>query len=127
MNNSLTEAQEAEILVAWLRVHRIAFTHIPNETGGSPEAKRRAIRMKRQGTSKGFADYIIALPGTGLLFIELKRVRGSVTSLEQKAWIETLNQCPGSQAFIAKGADVAIKIVESFITMATYTSTDALF
>jgi hypothetical protein len=57
-----TEADEGKILVAYLRTRGFMFTHIPNETGHSPEAKRRAIRMKQQGTSKGFPDYVILLP-----------------------------------------------------------------
>lgn len=110
-----SEAQEGDILVAWLRLKGLAFTHIANETGGSPEAFRRAIRVKRQGVSKGFPDYCIALPGVGVLFIELKRVSGSSTSQEQKDWVAVLNECPGTAAHIAKGARAAISIIESYL------------
>jgi hypothetical protein len=109
-----TESQEGEILVAYLRVRGLAFTHIANETGHSPEALRRAIRVKRQGTSRGFPDYIIALPGIGLLIIELKRQRGSVTSQEQKDWVAVLNECPGTAAHICKGGAAAIAVIESY-------------
>ena len=108
------EAEEGKLLVAYLRLRGITFTHIPGETGQSPEARRRAIRVKQQGYAKGTPDYMIALPGIGCLWIELKRQRGSVVSPEQKAWIETLNKCPGTQAFVAKGADAAIAIIEQF-------------
>lgn len=108
----LTENQEGDILVAYLRVRGIAFTHIPGETGGSPEAKRRAIRVKRQGYSKGTPDYMIALPGIGMLFIELKRLRGSKTSPEQLQWVETINKCPSAEARICKGACSAIAFIE---------------
>ena len=108
------ESQEGLILVRYLQLRNIAFTHVPNETGHTPEAKRRAGRMKQQGTSKGFVDYVIAMPGVGMLFVELKRVHGSSVSPEQKAWIAVINQCPGSQAYIAKGAQAAIDWLESF-------------
>lgn len=106
------ESDEGETFVAYLRVRGIKFTHIPNETGGTPEAKRRAIRMKRQGTSKGFVDYIVALPGIGVAAVELKRLKGSSTSVEQVEWIETLNACPGTEARICKGASAAIAFIE---------------
>lgn len=54
-----TEAQEAEALVAYLRLKGYKFFHVPNETGGSPEARRRAVRMKRQGVSPGAPDYFV--------------------------------------------------------------------
>jgi len=118
------ESQEAETLVAWLRVKGITFMHIPSETGSSPEARRRAIRMKRQGVVRGFPDYVIALPSVGVLYVELKRVHGSVVSQEQKDWLYLLNKCPGTQAVVAKGAKEAIKFIESFIVIRpTTTST----
>lgn len=42
-----TEAEEGKALVSYLRMRGLTFTHIPNETGSSPEARRRAIRMKQ--------------------------------------------------------------------------------
>jgi hypothetical protein len=111
----LTESQEGETLVAYLRVRGVKFSHIPGETGGTPEAKRRAVRVKRQGYSRGTPDYLIALPGVGMLFIELKRVKGSHTSPEQLEWVEVINQCPGSEAIIAHGAQEAIEHIESLL------------
>lgn len=109
------ESQEGDLLVAYLRMKGLTFTHVPNATGHSHEAKMRAISMKRQGTSKGFPDYLIVVPGIGLLAIELKRQRGGVVSPEQQEWIAALNTCPGVQAFVAKGADEAIAIVEKYL------------
>lgn len=115
-----TEAQEAHVLVAWLRLQGLKFTHVANETGHSLEARRRAVRVKREGTSPGFPDYIILIPpersvnGQGFtLYIELKRTKGSTTSAEQKAWIAALNALDTASvaAYVAKGADVAIDIV----------------
>lgn len=111
----LKEAEEANILVAYLRVKGFKFTHIGNETGSSLEARRRAVRMKQQGTSPGTPDYMIIVNGS-LIFIELKRVKGSTTSPEQKSWIEALNQVDNVGAFIAHGADQAIRIIENYST-----------
>ena len=103
------------MLVAYLRIHGYAFAHIANETGSSEEARRRAVRVKREGGSRGFPDYIIALPGVGTLYIELKRLQKSTTSPEQREWVRILNECPGSEAHICKGADAAITVLESLL------------
>jgi hypothetical protein len=108
------EADEGKTLVAYLRRRRLKFHHSPNETGHTDEAKRRAIRMKQQGTSAGYPDYTIIVNGH-MLFIELKRVHGSKTSDEQLEWIQELNRVPNVQAFIAYGAQEAINIIESYI------------
>jgi hypothetical protein len=106
-----TEAQEGETLVAYLRAYGYKFTHIPNETGSSEEAKRRAVRMKRQGVSKGFCDYLIIKAGT-LVAIELKRQHGSRTSPEQLEWLQALAAC-GVEAAVCHGAGEAIEFLES--------------
>jgi hypothetical protein len=115
---NLTESQEADVFVAWLRVNGIRFYHAPSETGHTPEALRRAVRMKRAGTVKGYPDYCIVLPGVGLVFVELKRLKGSRTSPEQLDWIDALNACPGTQAAVCKGAQAAIDFVQSFRAIA---------
>lgn len=108
-----SESQEGDQLVAYLRWRGIPFTHIPNETGSSEEAKRRAVRMKRQGVSRGFPDYVIALPDVGMLYIELKRQKGSRVSPEQQAWVDVINRCPNAEAHICHGARAAIDVIES--------------
>ncbi len=106
----LTEAEEAKVLVAYMRIKGYMFTHVPSETGSSMEARRRAIRMKQQGTTRGFPDYIVLAHGK-LLFIELKRVRGGRTSPEQLEWIDAINAC-GGVAAVCKGAQAAIEFIE---------------
>lgn len=120
-----TEAQEATVLVAYLRTRGLKFTHIGNETGHDPYSKRRAIRMKQQGTSKGFPDYMVLLPQDktatldGLvLFIELKRRKKSLSRVtpEQREWIDALNSVsPSVSAVIAYGADAAIEQIEAYM------------
>lgn len=105
-----TEAEEAHTLVAYLRVHNYKFVHIPNETGHSPEAIRRAVRIKREGGSPGFPDYLIIKDGK-LVVIELKRIKGSRTSPEQREWLAALAAC-GLECAIAHGATEAIEFLE---------------
>jgi len=110
-----TESQEGEVLVAYLRAMNLKFTHTANESqSGHKNAMIRGAKMKRQGVSRGFPDYTI-LVGGSIIFIELKRLRGSSTSPEQKDWIAALNEVANCQAFIAKGANAAITIVEQYL------------
>ena len=118
-----TEAQEGLKLVQYLRVRGLKFSHVANETGGSLEARRRAVRVKQQGVSKGFPDYIVLIPpqrfrhGHGMVIaIELKRQRGSAISQEQREWIEAFNSLASNVVgTIARGADAAINQIEDLL------------
>jgi hypothetical protein len=113
------ESEEAKTLVAYLRVRGYTFFHAPSETGQTPEARRRAIRMKQQGTVRGFPDYTI-IAGTQLVFIELKRAKRSLSKVspEQREWLEKL-ATTGAQCAICYGAAEAIEFVESIGKPAT--------
>ena len=105
-----TEAQEAKVFVAYLRLKGHRFMHIPSETGSSAEARRRAIRMKQQGTSRGFPDYLLIVKNQ-LAAVELKRIKGSKTTPEQLEWLTAL-RAAGVPGIVAKGAKEAIEFVE---------------
>lgn len=106
------EAEQIEV-VKHLEKRRLKFTAIPNSTYTKSWSQKN--KNTRTGLRAGLPDLLIALPGVGLLFIEMKRTKGSVTSAEQKAWIETINLCPGAQAYVCKGAIEAIAIIEKYI------------
>lgn len=119
-----TEAQEAHTLVAWLQIQGLKFHHSPNETGHSMEARRRAVRVKREGTSAGFPDYLVLIPparsitGEGFcLLVELKRIKGGTVSEAQRGWIDALNSLDVAPvaAYVARGAEEAINIVSRHI------------
>lgn len=105
-----TEQQEAETLAAYLRLKGYSFTHIPNETGGDPAARRRAVRMKRAGVSRGFPDYLIYARGHRIA-IELKRSKGGRATKEQRDWLTTLSDY-GYNCAVCHGAEEAIKFIE---------------
>lgn len=107
-----SEQQEAEALTQWLRLKGYKFTHIPNETGSSPEARRRAVRMKRAGVSRGFPDYLIFKDGKRYA-VELKRQgKNSRASREQLDWLETLDEY-GFFVKVAHGASEVMEFLES--------------
>ena len=106
-----TEAEEGRALVAYLRLNGYRFHHSANETGSGRGARFQGIRNKQQGVSKGFPDYLIWLKSGRMIAIELKRLRGSSTSREQKEWIEFLNNT-GTPAQISKGWVAAKEFIE---------------
>lgn len=107
-----TEAQEGRALVAYLRINGYVFTHIANETGSGHGARFQGIRNKQQGTSKGFPDYLVITKSNKLIAIEMKRIKGSVTSPEQKVWIGRLTKA-GIPAKVCKGFEQAKEFIES--------------
>lgn len=112
------EKEEAVTFMQYLQARGLKYTHIRNEAGFSDKRGEirnfRAVLDYQLGVSPGVPDFIVVLPGIGLLFIELKRQRGGTVSLNQKAWIEALNTVPGVQAEACEGAEAAIGFVERF-------------
>src|SRR6266567_715569 len=103
------EADEAHTLMQYMQLRGLKFTHIKNETGMSDKRGKiknfRALMDYQDGVSPGFPDFCIVLPNIGLLFIELKRMKGNEATTAQCAWIDTLNTIPGVQAACCKGAN----------------------
>lgn len=116
------ESVEQKTFVAWLELQGLLFTAIPNSTYTTSWAVKR--RNYEQGLRKGLPDMLVIVPknkskdGNGYcLFIELKRVSGGVLSKEQKTWLESINalETPYTQAYIAKGAAEAKRIVSHYL------------
>ncbi len=61
------------------------------------------------GVHKGLPDLVIIINKV-LIFIEMKRLQGSKTSLEQKLWNQKLNDA-GEYSYICKGHQEAIKLI----------------
>jgi hypothetical protein len=111
-----TEHEDAVTLARYLlvlqRMGKITlYSHVPNETYTPSFAVRR--RNTQEGVRMGVPDYIIIV-GNKVLFLELKRLKGSNTSDEQKEWILHL-QGKTTEARICHGADQAMKFVSEFV------------
>lgn len=106
-----SEAQEQQRVVEYLEWKGICYVHTPNEGKRNPVTGNI---LKRMGMKKGFPDLFIYEP-VGCyhgLAIEMKSKKGRPTD-EQKKWIARLNE-RGYAAYIAYGADEAIRIIESY-------------
>jgi hypothetical protein len=108
-----TEDQDSIALVRWMDLHRLRFSHVPQET----YTKHWGVKMKnkQKGVRKGVPDYIIFPRPGRLLFIEMKR-KGRDRNLsdikpEQTEWIEALNGVPGVRALVCFGYDAAVAAI----------------
>jgi hypothetical protein len=107
-----TEEREQMAVVQYLELKGHKFTAIPNETGGGVEHYRRATKMKRQGVRKGFPD-MVAIINNQFICIEMKRIKGSKISQEQKDWIEAIERA-SIPVKVCYGSDEAIEFIQQF-------------
>lgn len=123
-----TEDQEQEAFVQWLRLKGYPHFRVPNETYTRSWSQK--AKNKKLGVSSGVPDLAVIVPttaiaeryavsrdyeawyGSRLVFIEMKRKKGGVTSENQKKWIKTLNEA-GIQTVVCKGCDAAIEFIKS--------------
>lgn len=108
VNDVPLEDEEQAAFVQWLRLKGYPHFRVPSET--YTKSWKQKAKNKALGVVRGVPDLFIVTTN-GLMAIEMKRIKGSVTSPEQLQWIETL-QDAGTPAFVAKGAEQAIRITE---------------
>lgn len=117
----LEDAEQATF-VQWLELNGLLFSATAQSTWTTSWNQKR--KNYQTGLRKGVPDLIVIIPAEKsaddkpyLLFIEMKRTKGSVVSPEQKVWIEAINSILAEDvaAFVAYGADEAIKIVEPYL------------
>jgi hypothetical protein len=124
-----SEDNECMILVEYLNLRGLLFTHLANETpagkyvGGVWMPNFATLkRNKAMGVNKGFPDYVIIIPAerakdgrARLLAIEMKREKNGWISREQKIWIMALSMIEGVEATVAHGYEEAKEFIEIFL------------
>lgn len=103
-----TEDDEQALVVRYMKLKNIPHWRTPNETF-TKSWKQRA-KNTRLGVSSGVPDLFVVVANR-VIGIEMKRQKGSVTSLAQLEWIKRLNGA-GITTRICKGADEAIAFIE---------------
>ena len=107
------EEAEQFTYIQFLEANKIRYFAVPNivKLAGVLKSKIAKIRFwqqrKKEGVKKGVPDLVVFLP-TKILFVEMKRLKGSATSSEQKEWCNQINTYPYAISVICKGADLAI-------------------
>ena len=106
-----TEAQEQKAVVAYCKYNQLPCFRVPNETYTT--SWKQKMNNKQLGVSKGIPDLFVIV-NNQLIAIEMKRIKGSVTSPEQLEWLRLLNMA-NIPAKVCKGSQEAIDYIESFI------------
>ena len=109
------EHNEQKNLFQWLgfqHPHLLACSQI----AGVNLNKAQAGKAKAGGYKKGFPDIAIMEPNQKYhgLFIEMKRIKKSTTSAEQKVWIQDLLE-KGYYAVVCKGYEEARNVITRYL------------
>jgi hypothetical protein len=117
-----TEAREQCIVAHYLDILKsqgkiLQYSATPSSTYTT--SWNQKIKNKNMGVKKGVPDLTI-VHSRGVLYIEMKKIKGGLVSKEQKEWIRDLNsveESPGSQilALVCKGAEEAKTVINEVI------------
>jgi len=112
-----TEAVESRNLMHYMRLKRLKFTHIKNETGRAYASGKlrnsRAFWGAVDGVSPGFPDFLVIV-NNKLIAIEMKRQKGGTATPKQMTWLYSLESA-GVPARVCRGADEAIAFIEEYL------------
>lgn len=116
-----TESVEQQNLFRWAayqigRFPELALLyHVPN--GGSRK-KAEAGCFRAEGVKAGVPDLCLPVARGGYhgLYVELKRLKGSKTSEEQKAWLWSLEN-QGYFVALCKGWEAAAKVITEYLEL----------
>ena len=118
------EYDEQKEVISWFdstyRQYKALLFAIPNGSFLAGDARMRTIqasKLKRAGQRNGVPDLMLPIPSHDYhgLFIEMKRIKGGVISMEQKRWIESLNN-NGYLAVVCNGADEAKTLINQYLS-----------
>jgi hypothetical protein len=114
LNDSLIPLEENEQMafVQYLELRNIKFTAIPNST--FTKSRRQKRKNHDMGLRPGLPDLVLIL-GNRLVFIEMKREKVGKVSVDQKEWIEAINNCQNGEAYVCYGYEEAKKLVEGIL------------
>ena len=109
-----SEYDECVALVEYLKIlrrqgHVVGYSHIPNSTYTPSWAAKN--KNKALGVASGFPDYVILGRGK-LIFLEMKKEKGGIVSLDQKAWLFNLSVYRDVVTKVCRGFNEAQKFLK---------------
>ena len=107
-----TEEVEQRMVVEYLELKGLRFTAIPNSTYTT--SWKQKMKNKDMGLRAGIPDLLVIV-NKSLIFIEMKRIKNSSTSHEQKLWNERLNKCRGVCAYLCFGFSQAKEVIDKHL------------
>lgn len=127
-NTSPTEHAEQTTLVSWfdrtypsLRGRMFAIPNGAQLAGSIAQRSRQVNKLKSEGMQVGVPDLFLPVPCGGYhgLFIEMKRLKGSATSADQKEWHAYLN-ASGYLCVVCKGHEAAISLITEYMSKSSW-------
>ena len=113
-----SEHEEQVAVVQWCKLNKIFAVAVANgfHTNGKKDGRFFGMMksLEKEGYSKGFPDLVIIVPNGGVMFLEMKRLKGSKTSPEQAKWNDDLTES-GHHSVVCKGFDEAIEAIKGFM------------
>lgn len=118
-----TEHMEQATLLAWFDRTYIGLKgrlfSIPNGAqlaGNINQRAKQVNKLKAEGMQTGVPDLFLPVPANGYhgLFIEMKRLKRSTTSADQKKWHAYLNGS-GYLCVVCKGHQSAISVISDYM------------
>jgi predicted DNA-binding protein YlxM (UPF0122 family) len=114
-----TEHEEQAMLFEWSEWMSAKYPYlrmmyaIPN---GGLRAKKTAVSLKAEGVKAGVPDIFFPYPEGGFhgLFIEMKRQKGGILSVEQREYMEHLAEV-GYCVVVCEGFEEGKQIIEDYI------------
>lgn len=107
------EEDEQIAFVDWLAAKGLPFSAIPNSTYSNSWGVK--MRNKRMGVRPGIPDLLVAIEGKCLIWVEMKRQRGTYPTEEQRRWIKIFNSIPNVEARVCNGCQKAIEFIEEIL------------
>jgi VRR-NUC domain len=110
-----TERQEQVAYVRWAQAKGIRLAASMN---AGKRSRWEGEALRATGMAKGSPDLQIFVKrkGSGSLFLEMKRLRGSVITDEQREWVDWLN-ANGWTAHFAYGCEDAIRLTQIYLAL----------
>ena len=125
---SPSEHAEQTTLISWfdrtyvsLKGRMFAIPNGAQLAGTIAQRAKQVNKLKAEGMQVGVPDLFLPVPCGGYhgLFIEMKRLKGSVTSADQKEWHAYLNGS-GYLCVVCKGHEVAISLITEYMSKSSW-------
>lgn len=123
-----TEHAEQATLIGWfdrtyvsLKGRMFAIPNGAQLAGTITQRAKQVNKLKAEGMQTGVPDLFLPVPAGGYhgLFIEMKRLKDSVTSADQKEWHAYLNGS-GYLCVVCKGHGVAISLITEYMSKSSW-------
>jgi hypothetical protein len=116
-----TESQEQQAVIAWADSQPIIRGRVYAIPNGAHKTYAAAAKFKKEGLRAGYPDLGLDMARGGYhgLRIEMKRLKQSRTTPEQKDWKDFLTS-QGYASLVCQGANDAIGTIKAYLNLGVF-------